>query len=59
MYNMFPWLGPWIKDRMSLKKNYADMKVDATERARGLKNPQMCGGFVDSFLIQRQSLEVL
>uniref|UniRef100_A0A4W5PXD9 Uncharacterized protein n=1 Tax=Hucho hucho TaxID=62062 RepID=A0A4W5PXD9_9TELE len=53
MYNMFPWLGPWIKNLTRLKKNIADTKMEVTELARGLKetlNPQMCRGFVDSFL---------
>ncbi|XP_041735066.2 cytochrome P450 2K1 isoform X2 [Coregonus clupeaformis] len=60
MYNMFPWLGPWIKNLTRLKKNVADMKMEVTELVRGLKetlNPQMCRGFVDSFLVRKQTLE--
>ncbi|XP_042168397.1 cytochrome P450 2K1-like [Oncorhynchus tshawytscha] len=60
MYNMFPWLGPWIKNLMRLKKNVADMKMEVTELVRGLKetlNPHMCRGFVDSFLVRKQTLE--
>ncbi|XP_029629678.1 cytochrome P450 2K1 isoform X2 [Salmo trutta] len=61
MYNMFPWLGPWVNNLTRLKKNIADMKMDVTELVRGLKetlNPQMCRGFVDSFLVRKQTLEV-
>eukprot|EP00063_Salmo_salar_P083303 XP_014058138.1 PREDICTED: cytochrome P450 2K3-like [Salmo salar] len=60
MYNMFPWLGPWINNLTRLKKNIADMKMEVTELVRGLKetlNPQMCRGFVDSFLVRKQTLE--
>ncbi|XP_031670139.1 cytochrome P450 2K1-like isoform X3 [Oncorhynchus kisutch] len=61
VYNMFPWLGPWINDLTRLKKNIADMKMKVTELVRGLKetlNPHMCRGFVDSFLVPKQTLEV-
>uniref|UniRef100_A0AAZ3P339 Cytochrome P450 2K1-like n=1 Tax=Oncorhynchus tshawytscha TaxID=74940 RepID=A0AAZ3P339_ONCTS len=61
MYNMFPWLGPWINNLTRLKKNIADMKMEVTELVRGLKetlNPHMCRGFVDSFLVRKQTLEV-
>uniref|UniRef100_A0A8C7LGI6 unspecific monooxygenase n=1 Tax=Oncorhynchus kisutch TaxID=8019 RepID=A0A8C7LGI6_ONCKI len=60
MYNMFPWLGPWINNLTHLKKNVADMKMEVTELARGLKetlNRHMCRGFVDSFLVRKQTLE--
>ncbi|KAL0993448.1 hypothetical protein UPYG_G00108030 [Umbra pygmaea] len=60
VYNMFPWLGPWIKNIKHIKKNVANMKVEVTGIIRGLKetlNPQMCRGFVDSFLVRKQSLE--
>uniref|UniRef100_A0A4W5MUX8 Uncharacterized protein n=1 Tax=Hucho hucho TaxID=62062 RepID=A0A4W5MUX8_9TELE len=57
---MFPWLGPWINNLTRLKKSMADMKIEVTELVRGLKetlNPQMCRGFVDSFLVRKQTLE--
>ncbi|XP_031669594.1 cytochrome P450 2K1-like [Oncorhynchus kisutch] len=60
MYNMFPWLGPWINNLTRLKKNVADLKMEVTELARGLKetlNPHMCRGFVDSFLVRKKTLE--
>uniref|UniRef100_A0A4W5PWV4 Uncharacterized protein n=1 Tax=Hucho hucho TaxID=62062 RepID=A0A4W5PWV4_9TELE len=60
MYNMFPWLGPWINNLTCLKKSMADTKMEVTELVRDLKetlNPQMCRGFVDSFLVQKQILE--
>ncbi|XP_034151473.1 cytochrome P450 2K1 isoform X3 [Esox lucius] len=61
IYNMFPWLGPWIKNLMLIKKNIVDWKTEVMEIVRGLKetlNPQMCRGFVDSFLVRKQTLEV-
>ncbi|CDR00170.1 unnamed protein product [Oncorhynchus mykiss] len=61
MYNMFPWLGPWINNLTRLKKNVADLKMEVIELVRGLKetlNPHMCRGFVDSFLVRKQTLEV-
>ncbi|CAB1350114.1 unnamed protein product [Coregonus sp. 'balchen'] len=60
MYNMFPRLGPWITNLTRLKKNVADTKMEVTELVRGLKetlNPEMCRGFVDSFLARKQTLE--
>ncbi|KAK6312317.1 hypothetical protein J4Q44_G00179810 [Coregonus suidteri] len=60
MYNMFPWLGPWIKNLTSLKEIVVDMKMEVGKLVRGLKetlNPQMCRGFVDSFLVRKQTLE--
>eukprot|EP00063_Salmo_salar_P065290 XP_014040125.1 PREDICTED: cytochrome P450 2K1-like [Salmo salar] len=61
LYNMFPWLGPWLKSRKLLLKNIEKSKKEMEELVRGLKetlNPQMCRGFVDSFLVQQQTLEV-
>uniref|UniRef100_A0A8C7LGR0 unspecific monooxygenase n=1 Tax=Oncorhynchus kisutch TaxID=8019 RepID=A0A8C7LGR0_ONCKI len=43
-----------------LNNNIADMKMKVTELVRGLKetlNPHMCRGFVDSFLVPKQTLE--
>uniref|UniRef100_A0AAZ3PYG5 Uncharacterized protein n=1 Tax=Oncorhynchus tshawytscha TaxID=74940 RepID=A0AAZ3PYG5_ONCTS len=61
LYNMFPWLGPWLKSRKLLLKNIENNKKEMEELVRGLKetlNPQMCRGFVDSFLVRKQTLEV-
>ncbi|XP_055754651.1 cytochrome P450 2K1-like isoform X2 [Salvelinus fontinalis] len=60
LYNMFPWLGPWLKSRKLLLKNIENNKKEMEELVRGLKetlNPQMCRGFVDSFLVRKQTLE--
>ncbi|XP_010897917.4 cytochrome P450 2K1-like [Esox lucius] len=60
IYNMFPWLGPWIKNLKYIKKNVVGAKADLMEIVRGLKetlNPQMSRGFVDSFLVRKQTLE--
>ncbi|XP_038842364.1 cytochrome P450 2K1-like [Salvelinus namaycush] len=60
LYNMFPWLGPWLKSRKLLLKNIENNKKEMGELVRGLKetlNPQMCRGFVDSFLVRKQTLE--
>uniref|UniRef100_A0A4W5MTV3 Uncharacterized protein n=1 Tax=Hucho hucho TaxID=62062 RepID=A0A4W5MTV3_9TELE len=56
LYNMFPWLGPWLKSRKILLKNIKNNKKEMGELVRGLKetlNPQMCRGFVDSFLVRK------
>ncbi|XP_029574380.1 cytochrome P450 2K1 [Salmo trutta] len=60
LYNMFPWLGPLVKNKRLIIKNIADNKEEMKELVKGLKetlNPQMCRGFVDSFLVQKQNLE--
>uniref|UniRef100_A0A674DJ80 unspecific monooxygenase n=1 Tax=Salmo trutta TaxID=8032 RepID=A0A674DJ80_SALTR len=60
LYNMFPWLGPWLKSRKLLLKNIENNMKEMGELVRGLKetlNPQMCRGFVDSFLVRKQTLE--
>ncbi|CDQ94385.1 unnamed protein product [Oncorhynchus mykiss] len=60
LYNMFPWLGPWLKSKKLLLKNIENNKKEMEELVRGLKetlNPQMCRGFVDSFLVRKQTLE--
>uniref|UniRef100_A0A8C7NI23 Cytochrome P450 2K1-like n=1 Tax=Oncorhynchus mykiss TaxID=8022 RepID=A0A8C7NI23_ONCMY len=60
LYNMFPWLGPWLKSKKLLLKNIENNKKEMEELVRGLKetlNPHMCRGFVDSFLVRKQTLE--
>ncbi|XP_014049738.1 cytochrome P450 2K1 isoform X1 [Salmo salar] len=60
LYNMFPWLGPWLKSRKLLLKNIENNMKEMGELVRGLKetlNPQMCRGFVDSFLVRKQTME--
>ncbi|KAJ7989879.1 hypothetical protein DPEC_G00309050 [Dallia pectoralis] len=60
IYNIFPWLGPWIKNLKQIKMNAANIKADVMEIVGGLKetlNPEMSRGYVDSFLVRKQSLE--
>ncbi|XP_070958697.1 cytochrome P450 2K1-like isoform X2 [Oncorhynchus clarkii lewisi] len=60
LYNMFPWLGPWLKSKKLLLKNIENNKKEMEELVRGMKetlNPHMCRGFVDSFLVRKQTLE--
>ncbi|XP_046893410.1 cytochrome P450 2K1-like isoform X1 [Hypomesus transpacificus] len=60
VYNMFPWLGQWIKSRGRMMKLVDQNVKDVMDLVRGLKdtlNPQMCRGFVDSFLARKQKLE--
>ncbi|CAB1350115.1 unnamed protein product [Coregonus sp. 'balchen'] len=48
LYNMFSWLGPWLKSRKVMLKNVDNNHRDVKELVRGLKeslNPQMCRGF--------------
>ncbi|XP_071394239.1 cytochrome P450 2K1-like [Centroberyx affinis] len=60
VYNMFPWLGKWFGDRRQTVNVNAAHKNQMTKLIRGLEetlDPQMCRGFVDSFLVHKQSLE--
>ncbi|XP_045066855.1 cytochrome P450 2K1-like [Coregonus clupeaformis] len=60
LYNMFSWLGPWLKSRKVMLKNVDNNHRDVKELVRGLKeslNPQMYRGFVDSFLVRKQKVE--
>ncbi|XP_071390634.1 cytochrome P450 2K1-like [Centroberyx affinis] len=55
VYNMFPWLGKWFGDRRQTLNVNAAHRNQMTKLIRGLEetlNPQMCRGFVDSFLVQ-------
>ncbi|XP_010866620.2 cytochrome P450 2K1 isoform X1 [Esox lucius] len=57
IYNMFPRLGPWLKNWRSIMNNVEINKKELKELVQGLRetlNPQMCRGFVDSFLIRKQ-----
>lgn len=60
VYNMFPWLGQWIKSKGQMMKIVHQNIEEVKDLARGLKdtlNHQMCRGFVDSFLARKQKLE--
>ncbi|KAM9355775.1 cytochrome P450 2K1-like [Pholidichthys leucotaenia] len=60
MYNMFPWLFKWIADRKEFHRLVADnIKQNLTiiSRLKETLNPELCRGFVDAFLVQKQNLE--
>ncbi|XP_034394494.1 cytochrome P450 2K1-like [Cyclopterus lumpus] len=60
LYNMFPRLVSWIKNRQLLIKNYAAAVGDVKELIMHLKetlNPDLRRGLVDCFLIRKQKEE--
>uniref|UniRef100_A0A668A117 Cytochrome P450 2K1-like n=1 Tax=Myripristis murdjan TaxID=586833 RepID=A0A668A117_9TELE len=60
LYNMFPWLGHWIKNRKQIMKNTDCNLTDVRDLVGHLKetlNPQVRRGLVDSFLIREQKDE--
>ncbi|CAK6963004.1 cytochrome P450 2K1-like isoform X1 [Scomber scombrus] len=61
IYNVFPWLGPWLKNWRELMKNVEDNKKETNSIIADLRktmNPEMCRCFVDVFLNCQQNLEV-
>ncbi|KAF7642454.1 hypothetical protein LDENG_00257610, partial [Lucifuga dentata] len=60
LYNMFPRLGRWIKNRELILKNtemnFRDIK-DLIKHLKETLNLQMCRGLVDCFLIRKQKEE--
>lgn len=61
LYNMFPRLFGWIKNRQNMLKNVELTVKDNKDLIGHLKdtlNPHMCRGFVDCFLIRKQAEEV-
>ncbi|XP_042337684.1 cytochrome P450 2K4-like, partial [Plectropomus leopardus] len=61
VYNIFPWLLKWLPDRKKFHRLDAvnrKQNVEMISRLEKTLDPQMCRGFVDSFLVQRQSLEL-
>ncbi|XP_031721915.1 cytochrome P450 2K3-like isoform X1 [Anarrhichthys ocellatus] len=61
VYNMFPWFFKWIANRKLFLGFGAAIKKQNLQLFSRLKetlNPQMCRGFVDAFLVQKQNLEV-
>nr|XP_055050849.1 cytochrome P450 2K1-like [Misgurnus anguillicaudatus] len=60
VYNMFPWLGPFLNSKKAILKN-AHKNIESIKQliAELLEtlNPQDSRGFVDSFLIRKQSDE--
>ncbi|XP_010891676.2 cytochrome P450 2K1-like [Esox lucius] len=60
LYNIFPWLGPLLESKSRMFQNDADNKKEIRDLVMELKetlNPQMCRGFIDSFLVRMQTLE--
>ncbi|XP_070779251.1 cytochrome P450 2K1-like [Enoplosus armatus] len=60
MYNLFPWLGPFLKNRRNVMKNMERNKEDTNSIIADLKetlNPDMCRCFVDAFLTRKLNLE--
>ncbi|ROK28241.1 Cytochrome P450 2K1 [Anabarilius grahami] len=60
LYNMFPFLGPWLKNWRQLMKNLELDIKDISELVSSLRqtlNPQDLRGLVDSFLIRKQTAE--
>ncbi|XP_070703566.1 uncharacterized protein [Pempheris klunzingeri] len=60
IYNMFPWLGPFLKNWRDLMKNVEADKQDTQSIIADLKetlNPDMCRCFVDAFLTRKRNLE--
>ncbi|XP_030576985.1 cytochrome P450 2K1-like isoform X2 [Archocentrus centrarchus] len=60
LYNMFPLLFKWIRDRKELLQiSVINVKQNLAifDRLKETLNPQMCRGFVDAFLVHKQNLE--
>lgn len=57
LYNIFPGLAKWIKNRQLLlelvAKNFRDM-TDLIQQLKETLNPDVCRGFVDCFLLRKQ-----
>ncbi|XP_019734807.1 cytochrome P450 2K1-like [Hippocampus comes] len=60
LYNMFPWLFYWVKNRKLLLSNRDKNMKDVRELLRQRKeklNPEMCTGLVDCFFVRKQKEE--
>ncbi|XP_073693302.1 cytochrome P450 2K1-like [Garra rufa] len=60
LYNIFPWLGPFLISKRIILRNLLINRVKYVKLITGLQetlNPHECRGFVDSFLIRKQSDE--
>lgn len=61
IYNMFPRLASWIKNRQLIIKYVQQSCNNISDLVKPLKetlNPQICRGFIDRFLIRKQKDEV-
>ncbi|KAL6476319.1 hypothetical protein MHYP_G00148180 [Metynnis hypsauchen] len=57
LYNVFPWIGPFLRSKRTLETNAANNKKQINELVSALKetlNPDDCRGYVDSFLLRKQ-----
>ncbi|CAL8275868.1 unnamed protein product [Arctogadus glacialis] len=60
LYNCFPWMGRWTKNRKLLKNNFEVQYNHFRNLIHQLKislNPDMCRCLIDSFLIRKQKDE--
>ncbi|XP_041942712.1 cytochrome P450 2K1-like isoform X1 [Alosa sapidissima] len=60
LYNMFPWLKPWVRNLKQILMNAEVHEEEMKRIIRDLQdtlNPQELRGFVDSFLVRKQSAE--
>ncbi|KAI5619047.1 cytochrome P450 2K1-like [Silurus asotus] len=60
IFNILPWLGPFLKNRRTLRMNAEKNKKQVCELVSGLQetlNPDERRGFVDSFLLRKQNDE--
>ncbi|XP_068454787.1 cytochrome P450 2K1-like isoform X1 [Clinocottus analis] len=60
VYNLFPWLFKWIANRKTFYQLAASNRKQNLQLLSRLKEnvqPQICRGFVDAFLLQKQNLE--
>ncbi|XP_072549611.1 cytochrome P450 2K1-like [Salminus brasiliensis] len=60
LYNVFPWLGPFLKSKRTLERNAEKNKKEINQLVSTLQetlNPDDRRGFVDSFLLRKQSDE--
>ncbi|XP_052409439.1 cytochrome P450 2K1-like [Carassius gibelio] len=58
LYNIFPWLGPFLKGKRIIVKNMIQNREQVMKLTKALLetlNPQDRRGFVDSFLIRKQN----
>uniref|UniRef100_A0A8C1MRH2 Cytochrome P450 2K1-like n=1 Tax=Cyprinus carpio TaxID=7962 RepID=A0A8C1MRH2_CYPCA len=60
LYNIFPWLGPFLNSKRIIMRNLMKNRAEIVKLITGLQetlNPHDRRGFVDSFLIHKQSVE--
>uniref|UniRef100_A0AAR2IWS9 Cytochrome P450 2K1-like n=1 Tax=Pygocentrus nattereri TaxID=42514 RepID=A0AAR2IWS9_PYGNA len=61
VYNMFPWLRSWVRNRkliMINRENSIKGINRLVERLQETLNPQDCRGLIDCFLVRKQKAEV-